>query len=64
MRIKEKLHAKTISPVALMSIVKSVMGFKAAILMAKDPAQSLVPGPTSHTMGAKSVCQGTVCTHW
>lgn len=63
-RSKEKSHAKTVSPAVLMSNVKSVMGFKPAILMAKDLAQSLDLGPTTHMMGTVSMCQGTVCTDW
>lgn len=63
-RSKVKSHANPISPAVLMSSVKSAMGFKPAILMAKDLAQSLVLGTTSHMMGTKSMCQGTVCTHW
>lgn len=63
-RNKEKSHAKMISLAVLMRSVKSMMGFKLAILMAKDLAQSLVLGTITHMMGNKSVCKGTVCTNW
>lgn len=61
---KEMSHVKTISHAVLMSSVKSLMGFNPAILMAKDLAQSLVLGLTTHMMGTTSVCKGTVCTNW